>query len=438
MLADARASRTPPTDGRKPVHPYMTIPFPKILRVRQRFPGPTIDNVESATLEALSGLQIAGRIQSGDSVAITAGSRGISNIANIIRAIATYCDDAGGKPFIVPAMGSHGGGTAEGQTQVLAAYGITEEFCGCPIRASMETVLIGEAVEGFPIYLDKFAQQADHVVICNRIKPHTNFSGDVQSGLMKMMMIGLGKKDGASLYHHAIFDHGFPSIIRSVAPQVVKHANILCGVAIVENGIDETARIEAVEPADFESREKELLELAREWMPSLPFDEIDLLLLDRIGKNISGTGMDTNVIGRKHSEPEIGPRVRRIAVRGLTKETHGNAAGIGFADFCLSRVIDEMDRDATILNCLTALDIDAGKTPLQYPTDQEMVESALSTLGLTPSQQARLVWIRDTGHIEEFWCSEAFSAEIERNERLSIVDGPVDFAWSGEGMLADE
>ena len=266
-------------------------------------------------------IRVSEVVSAGQSVAITAGSRGISNIAEIIKAIADFFNELGAKPFIVPAMGSHGGGTAEGQQRVIESYGITEQFCGCPIRSSMETVTIGEAREGFPIFFDKYAHQADHVVVCGRIKPHTNFAGDIQSGLMKMMMIGLGKKDGASLYHRAILTHGFPQIIRSVAPKVIEHANILCGLAIVENAHDETGHVESVLPGDFILREPALLELARKSMPRLPFPDIDILLIDQIGKNISGTGMDTNIIGRKRSEtaPDQS-NIQRIVVRGLTPE----------------------------------------------------------------------------------------------------------------------
>lgn len=416
----------------------VTDQFPRIFRVRQRFDSPTCGDVTAETKAQLSSLGVGAQIQPGQSIAITAGSRGIANIAQIIQAIAQFFIEAGGKPFIVPSMGSHGGGTADGQRKVLEAYGVTESFCGCPIQSSMETVVIGEAEEGFPIYFDKLAHAADHVVICNRVKPHTNFAGDIQSGLMKMMMIGLGKKDGAALYHRAIHDHGFPQIIRSVAPQVVNNANILCGVAMVENGLDDTAEIRALKPEEFETGEKELLTLARDWMPKLPFTEIDVLLIDRIGKNISGTGMDTNVIGRKHSEHAPGaPTVKRLIVRGLTNETQGNATGIGFSEFCLSRVVEGMDREVTILNCLTALDIPAAQTPVHYPTDKETVATALGTLGLTPSEKARLVWIRDTGHLEEFYCSEAFLSEVESSGLLEAIESPTAMSFDAHGMLGD-
>ena len=286
--------------------------FPRVFRVRQDFDAPEVSDIKKCVTTELE-RTVANRVSAGQSVAITAGSRGITNIASIIRATAEYFLSIGAQPFVVPAMGSHGGGTAEGQRRVIESYGITEEFCGCPIRASMETRIIGEAKEGFPIFFDRHAGEADHVVVCGRVKSHTSFAGDIQSGLMKMMMIGLGKKDGAALYHQAIKEHGFPQIIRSVAPKVIECANILVGLAIVENAKDQTAHIEAVKPEDFQPRETKLLEMAKRWMPRLPFPEIDILLIDQIGKNISGTGMDTNVIGRKHTERSSDqPHIRHI------------------------------------------------------------------------------------------------------------------------------
>ena len=411
--------------------------FPRIFRVRQKFDAPTCSDIKNTVVAELERLQLSGKVAAGESVAITAGSRGISNIAEIIQAIAQFFLDLKAEPFIVPSMGSHGGGTSAGQRQVLESYGITESFCGCPIKDSMETVTIGEAAEGFPIYFDKSSSEADHVVVCGRVKPHTNFSGDIQSGLMKMMMIGLGKKDGAALYHRAIHQHGFPQIIRSVAPKVVEHASILAGVAIVENAKDETALIEAVLPEDFQSRETELLKQARQWMPSLPFDELDVLLIDKIGKNISGTGMDTNVIGRKHSEHGP-PNIKRLVVRDLTEETHGNATGIGFAELCLSRVIEKMNRETTVLNCLTALDIDAAKIPVNFSTDEEAIATALSTLGLRPPNESRLMWIHNTGELGEVVCSEALRPEVDASPSLEAISELVELPLGAAGMLPDD
>jgi hypothetical protein len=412
--------------------------FPHVLRVRQRFESPRCEDVSRRVREQLETSNIGDQVATGETVAITAGSRGISNIAEIIKATVEFFVELKAQPFIVPAMGSHGGGTADGQRQVIESYGITESYCGCPIRASMETVEIGRAVEGFPIYFDKFASQADHVVVCGRIKPHTDFAGDIQSGLMKMMMIGLGKKDGAALYHHAIYEHGFPQIVRSVAPMVIAHGKILTGLAIVENAYDDTAHIEAIRPEQFQSREIELLSLAKQWMPKLPFKDIDVLLVDQMGKNISGAGMDTNVIGRKASETSAEhPCIKRIIVRGITPESHGNAAGIGLAEFCLTRVIEQMDREATVLNCLTALDVNAAKIPVHFRSDREVIAAALGTLGLRPSREARLVWIRDTGHLTDLFCSGAFVDEISENKWLDVIAGPSPLPLDSDGMLPD-
>jgi hypothetical protein len=251
-------------------------------------------------------------------------------------------------------------------------------------------------------------------------------------------MIGLGKKDGAALYHRAIHDHGFPKIIRSVAPKVLEKANILAGIAIVENALDETALIEAVLPADFQTRETELLTLAKAWMPQLPFPEIDVLLIDEIGKNISGTGMDTNIIGRKLSEPTKNqPSVRCIIIRNLTPETHGNATGLGFAEFCLSRAVEQRDRNATVVNCLTALDVRGAKIPVHYATDAETLTAALGTLGMKRPRDARLVWIKNTGHLSELECAEALLEEARGNSRLELLTEPRPLPLGEDGMLPD-
>ncbi|MDP6467585.1 MAG: lactate racemase domain-containing protein, partial [Pirellulaceae bacterium] len=297
--------------------------YPLMFRVRQTFERPRVDDIPAAVDAQLSQLELSKTIQPGQSVAITAGSRGIANIHLIIKAAVDHLRAIGAEPFIVPAMGSHGGGTAEGQRKIIECYGITESYCGCPIRASMETEVVCEAEEGFPVHFDRHAFTADHVIVCGRVKPHTGFTGDIESGLMKMMLIGLGKHAGAKVYHRAIKDNSFGQIVRSVAREVLSKCRIAAGLAIIENGYDETAKIAAVAPSDFEEREKELLVEAKQWMPRLPFKTADLLLIDEIGKNISGTGMDTNIVGRKYRdhiarEDEF-PKVRYIAIRGLTK-----------------------------------------------------------------------------------------------------------------------
>lgn len=413
--------------------------YPQIFRVRQTFEAPRVLDVAAEVERQLAGLELQRQLQPGQTVAVTAGSRGIANIALIIRAICQHVRRLGGEPFIVPAMGSHGGGTADGQRKVIESYGVTEQFCGCPIRASMETVIVCQAAEGFPVHFDRQAWEADHVIVCGRVKPHTGFVGDIESGLMKMMLIGLGKHEGAKIYHRAILNYSFGQILRSVAREVLAKCRILAGVAIVENGYDQTALIEAVPPGQFETREKELLLLARQWMPKLPFAEVDLLLIDEIGKNISGSGMDTNVVGRKYNDHKAAddeyPKVKRIAIRGLTADTHGNATGLGMAEFCRSQILQQMDVEATRINALTGGHPTAAMLPLDYPTDQQILDAALPTIGLADPPDARLLWIRNTLDVAEVECSLAYLEEARRRSDLEVVIPPRPLPLDAAGNL---
>ncbi|MFO0869254.1 MAG: lactate racemase domain-containing protein [Pirellulales bacterium] len=413
--------------------------YPRIFRVRQRFEAPRVTDIEAEVEAQLAGLQLSNRVKPGQTVAITAGSRGIAQIHRILRAAVRHFQRLGAHPFIVPAMGSHGGGTAEGQRQVIESYGITEAFCGCPIRASMETVIVCQAAEGFPVHFDKHAFGADHVLVCGRVKPHTGFVGDIESGLMKMMLIGLGKHEGAKIYHRAIIDYNFGQILRSVAREVLTRCRIVAGLAIVENAYDETALIEAVAPEVFEERERQLLLQARAWLPKLPFRVVDVLFIDEIGKNISGTGMDTNVIGRKYNdhaarEDEF-PKVRRIAVRSLTPETHGNATGLGIAEFCRTQVLRQMNVTATRINCLTGGHPTAAMLPLDYASDREILDAALPTIGLTDPPHARLLWIHNTLDVREVECSEVYLAEARERNDLEIIAEPRPLPWDDQGNL---
>lgn len=413
--------------------------FPHFFRVRQTFERPRVDDPAAEVERQLTRLRLQQKVQPGQSVAITASSRGIANIAVILRAIIDHFKRLDAKPFIVPAMGSHGGGTAEGQQHLIESYGMTEAFLGCPIHSSVETVVVGQAREGFPIHFDRIAFEADHVMVCNRVKSHTGFVGDIESGLMKMLLIGLGNCAGATIYHRAIRDYSFDQIIRSAAGEVIARCPILAGLAIVENAYDETACLEAVEPAEFESREKELLALARRLLPRLPFDEADVLLIDRIGKNLSGTGMDPNVIGRKFNDhramPDERPKVNRIAVRGLTPESHGNAIGLGMAEFCRSQLLDGIDREATRLNGLISGHISAAMMPLDYPTDRSMLATALSTIGLREPHEAKVLWIADTLHVGEVECSATYLAEARERDDLELLSELRALPFDSEGNL---
>ncbi len=417
----------------------MATSYPRMFRVRQTFPRPQVADVAAEVERQLASLHLAERIRPGQSVAVTAGSRGILNIHLVIRAVVAHLRRLGAEPFIVPAMGSHGGGTAAGQRAIVEGYGITEDFVGCPIRASMETVIVCQTAEGFPVHFDRYASEADHVVVCGRVKPHTNFVGDIESGLMKMMLIGLGKHEGAKIYHRAILDYSFGQILRSVAGEVLRRCKIAAGVAIVENGYDETARIEAVRPEDFETRERELLKLAKQWMPKLPFDQVDLLIIEQIGKNISGAGMDTNVVGRKFNDHKAAddefPKVKRIFVRGLTPETHGNAAGIGISEFTNQRTVDAINMHITKINCLTGGHPTGAMLPVHYDTDREVLDAAFSTTGLTPAAENRVLWIQNTLHLAEVECSTAYWGEAQRRDDLEILIEPRDLEFDAAGNL---
>ncbi|MCA9102817.1 MAG: DUF2088 domain-containing protein [Planctomycetales bacterium] len=413
--------------------------FPQMFRVRQTFPRPRVADIPGTVAAEMARLNLAERIKPGQSVAVTAGSRGIAHIKEIIRAVVEALRGAGAEPFIVPAMGSHGGGTAEGQRGIVEGYGMTEEYLGCPIKASMETVIITETAEGIPVHFDRHAYEADHVFVVGRVKPHTDFAGDIESGLMKMMLIGLGKHAGAKIYHRAIMDYSFGQIVRSVASVVLTKCKVVGGLGIVENGYDETALLRAVAPEEFEDREKELLVQAKEWMPSLPFPRADVLIIEEIGKNISGAGMDTNVIGRKFNDREAidneFPKIRRIVVRGLTPETKGNAAGIGIAEFCHRRVIDQMNYEITKINCVTGGHPSGAMHPTHYDTDREILENALSTIGLVAPPDARVMRIRNTLQLAELECSVAYLDEARAHERLEILSDPYDMPLGADGNL---
>ena len=413
--------------------------LPRMLRLRQTFEAPRVNDIPGEVDQQLATLNLGPQIKPGQTVAITAGSRGIANIAIILKAACDHVRRLGGKPIIVPAMGSHGGGTAEGQRKIIEAYGVTEEFTGAEIRASMETVIVDTTPQGIPVHFDKHAFGCDHVLVVGRIKPHTGFVGPVESGLHKMMLIGLGKHEGAKIYHRAILDFSFLEIIRAVADVVLSKCRVIGGLGIVENAYDQTGLLAAVAPADFFTRESELLTLAKHWLPRLPFPQTQLLIIDEIGKNISGTGMDTNVIGRKYNDHAATEHddasVKRIFVRGLTEATHGNATGIGLAEFTNTRTVNQVDRRITAINCLTGGHPTAAMLPIAFDTDREVIQAALPTLGLVEPTKARVVQIANTLHLGEVLVSEAYLPEISQRSDLAIIDGPFEMPFDADGNL---
>ena len=413
--------------------------YPRLMRVAQHFEAPTVDDIPGTVRDQLARLNLSARVKPGQSIAIPVGSRGIANIALIVKSLVQELKSLGGKPFLVPAMGSHGGGVAENQQGIIESYGVTEAFTGAPIRATMETVEVGRTPEGVPVHFDRFAFEADHVAVVGRVKLHTGFNGEIESGLHKMMLIGLGKHRGAAIYHQAIIHYSWDRMVRSVARTVIEKCRVLFGLGIVENQYDQTALIEAVEPGDLYEREKALLKSARQWMPRLPFESIDLLVVDRIGKDISGAGMDTNVIGRKYNDHRATdgerPRITRIYVRDLTDETHGNASGLGMAEYCHRTAVERMNREATYINCMTGNAPSGASIPITFDNDRKALTSALGTVGLVEPEQAKVVRIHDTLDLREVLASEAYRPEVESRSDLSLVEPPGDLEFDSNGDL---
>lgn len=409
--------------------------LPRFFRVRQSFPRPKEACLNTAVTRELEALGIRSQLKPGQTVAITVGSRGIANVPVLVRAVVDWIKQTGAQPWIIPSMGSHGGATAAGQMKVLAELGVTEVSVGAPIHSGLETQIIAEAKEGFPVHFDKIAAQADHILIMNRVKPHTIFTGSLESGLMKMMLIGLGNHAGATIYHQVIKTHSFDQIVRSVGSVVLSRLPILGGLAILENAYEETAQIVGVPRDRFVETEQDCLVEAKKLLPRLPFNELDVLIVDQIGKDISGAGMDTNVIGRKHNDhearPDEWPKIKRICVRGLTTKTKGNAAGIGIAEFCRSDLLAEMDREATRVNCLTAGHVTAAMIPLDYEFDQTMLRDAIGSAGVRVAADARVARILDTLHLVDLECSEALWQECQAANHLEILCPPRHVAWQG-------
>ena len=409
--------------------------FPRMYRVKQRFEGPTLHNIPSAVRGTMASLHLGDKVKAGQTVAVTAGSRGIANIDRITRAVVDELKALGLKPFIVPTMGSHGEATAEGQRKILEHYGITEGSMGCPIKSSMGVVRIGE-VKGTPVFCDKNAWGADHIAVVARVKTHTDFDNEIESGLFKMMAIGLGKQHGAEHYHRAGHDRGYAEIFPSVGKTVLETGHILFGLGIAENGYDETAKVQALLPKDFWEGEKALLRESKTWMAKLPFERIDLLIVDEMGKDVSGAGMDPNVIGRPSVQkvPEY-PKVQRLFVRDVTPACDGNAIGVGMADYTTKRLVDKINYKAMHMNAITSGVTEAAKVPMAFETDREAVQVALGMIGLTPPEQATVVRIKNTLLLVEMDVSEALLPQVKAHERLSIVSGPAPLTFDTKGSL---
>ena len=398
-----------------------SVSLPKVARIRQTFSDEHLMDIPEAICQALKRTGTLDRIQLGEKVAISVGSRGIDNLQLIVRTLVTELYKRGAEVTIIPAMGSHGGATAEGQREILLRLGIVPEVVGAEIVSNMGVKLIGLSSEGIPVYLSEDALEADHIVLLNRIKPHTAFRGLIESGLVKMLSIGLGKQKGAEACHARGFKYMAQTLIE-MGTLLLEKSKVSFGLGIVENAYDQTYSITAIPAERLMEEEPKLLMLAKSLMPSLPVDQLDVLVIDEIGKDISGDGMDPNITGR-YPTPYAhgGPEVAKMALLDLTERSHGNANGIGTADFVARRLVDKMDQEQTYPNALTSTVTGPVKIPLTLDSDFDVIRAAVKTCNAKDQSMIRLVRIKNTLRIGEFWASEAVVQELsERQGELEI------------------
>jgi hypothetical protein len=413
--------------------------FARMLLVRQNFPDRSVQDIPGEVERTLAGAGFGAGLKPGSRIAIGVGSRGIANLAAIVRSVVAFWKARQMHPFIFPAMGSHGAATAEGQADVLAHYGIHEAGVGCPVVSQLEVVSLGHNPEGIEAFMDRRAFESDGVMMVSRVKWHTDFAGKLESGLFKMMAIGLGKFAGAQRYHTYGYKIGLERVIRSVGRQVLKSGKILGGLAILEDANHNTGRVEAVPVEKMEQREEELLELVRSWMGHIPAPELDILILDEIGKTISGAGMDTKVVNRSvqgaYNPWPNTPRIERIFLRDLSSLTYGNGVGLGMADVMHDRVLEKIDWTPTQINSLTASTPAAIRTPVHFPTDRECLERIAPTVGKLEPGEITLGWIRNTMELSRLALSENLLPEIEKNPDLEILGPPQELPFDEQGNL---
>jgi len=413
--------------------------FPDIALVRQKLHAEELQDVPAAVGTALAAVHLPSAAKYGESVAVCVGSRGISQISLIVSECVKHLTKNGFKPFIVPAMGSHGGNTPEGERSVLSRLGIDESRLKVPILPTKEVVRIGTLNIGIPILMDRGAAEADHIVVINRVKPHTKFHGTIESGLTKMLTVGLGKGKGAATYHRAAVQHTF-GILHDAARHILEECSVLFGLAILEDGYNNVSRVRAVGPENWHQAESKLLEDARMMLPRIPFDPIDILIVDEIGKEISGIGMDSNVTGRHRDlvgDFFTPPHAKRIFVRNLSRNSDGNANGIGLADVTTQRLVDSIDFEKTYQNALTAISPEKAAVPMHFETDRECVETCLNTIGMVQPEAARIVRIRNTANLETLWISRALGAEAMSNTDIQILGSWERMSFDDAGNIVD-
>lgn len=415
----------------------LDVPLPRMVDVRQKFDAVHLGDISGTITREFQKPEVRARIKAGQSIAVGCGSRGVANIALIAKCVVRELQALGAKPFIFPSMGSHGAATAEGQKKVLESYGITEASTGVPVRATMDTVVVGNLDDGTPVHMDKYAAEADGVVVINRIKPHTAFRGATESGITKMLSIGIGKIVGASTYHRHGMDT-FPELLPKVRDVNLAARNIALGIAVVENAHDQTALIEAIPGPQIGTREPALQDMAKALMPQLFFGEIDVLIIDEMGKNISGAGFDPNITGRNRRfvKWNFGPLVKKIVVLGLTPETGGNATGVGGADLITMRLFREIDIPSTYANIITSMNLDGAVIPMVMNTDQDAIRLAVKTVVRVKPQDCRIVRIRNTLELAQIQVSEPLLAEVKaRPDRFQIASPPAPLAFDADGQI---
>ena len=411
------------------------IPLPRLARVRQVFPRPVLADIPGEVRRQLAGRGLLAPLRPGQTVAIAVGSRGISNQPLVVRTLVEELRRAGGRPFLVPAMGSHAGATAEGQAGMLRGMGFGEEAVGAPIRSSMEVVELGTTEHGLPVLVDRLAWEADHLVIVNRIKPHVCFRGPYESGLMKMIVIGLGKQKGADACHELGFGQ-MPRNIPEIGLAALSRLRLLAAVALLENPFHETCRVECLRAEEIAPREPGLLEEARALCARLYFETLDVLVIDEIGKDISGSGFDTNVVGRYHSAwVSGGPKITRVAILDITGKSKGNGNGLGMADFTTRRAADKFDGEQTFPNTLTATLTGAVKIPMPLASDRLALQACLKTVNLADRRQARVVRIRNTLRLTEIEVSENMLPALRDDPRFEVLGGPRELPFDARGNL---
>ena len=411
--------------------------FSRLLNVHQKFPDRRVADIPSTIHTELASAAMAENLKPGARIAIGVGSRGIANVATIVRSVVDYWKSRGFSPFLFPAMGSHGAATAEGQADVLAHYGIVESTMGCPVVSSLEVTPLGSTPDGIEAFMDKNAHDSDGVFLIGRVKWHTDFAGKIESGLFKMMAIGLGKFAGAQRYHTFAYRLGLEHVIRSVGRQVLKSGKILGGLAILEDANHHTAQLTAVPVGQMEQKEEELLALCKSWMGRIPVKEVDILIIDEIGKMYSGAGMDTKVVNRgvngEYNPWDTAPRIHRIFLRGLSNKSYGNGVGLGMADVIHDRLLKVIDWTPTQINSLTASTPAAIRTPAHFPSDKMCLEKFWPTVGKFKQEDVTIAWIANSMELANLRLSENLRAEIEANPMLEIEGTPeaLDFDESG-------